>query len=357
MRIRHVSKCQLFLVAILLVSTTPSVGQSLSVHDEILLAEGVSENYRERPPVPLLTDTVYNDLADYAMRDLLQTDYVVRSKLTYRWEWFVLDDPTPNAGSHIGGKLVVNAGLSKALGYDQGLWAAVLAHEIGHSLYRHPVVLLERNLSKQNRQSYTPQSAREALFTYLGLWGRRLLDLKVSRDEESKADEAGLFLLAAAGYPPDFGVVIHQRFRQAMGDRSGWEVFFTGTHPRHKTREDRTYKVYPRARKRHPSVRFDVADLMAEPGRYEADYVLACGIFHLGDQELFEATIKAIYDSCGIAAAFTCYSTWCPEDKKDASFFADPLKTMELCRDLTPHLILRHEYMLHDFSIYMYRVR
>jgi len=59
MRIRpHVSKCQLFLVTIFLVSATPSVGQSLSVHDEILLAEEVSESYRERPPAPLLTDTV-----------------------------------------------------------------------------------------------------------------------------------------------------------------------------------------------------------------------------------------------------------------------------------------------------------
>jgi len=254
MRIRlHAVTCRLFLVGVLLVSTTSSVGQSLSVRDEIILAEDVSEDYRERPRAPLLTDTVFNDLVDYAMRDLLNTEYVVRSKLTYRWEWFVLDDPTPNAGAHIGGKLVVNAGLSKALGYDQGLWAAVLAHEIGHSLYRHPVVLLERNLSKQNMQSYSPQSARSALFTYLGLWGRRLLDLKISRDEESKADEAGLFLLAAAGYPPDFGVVMHQRFRQAMGDRSGWDVFFNSTHPRHKTREDRTYKAYQKARELYES--------------------------------------------------------------------------------------------------------
>jgi trans-aconitate methyltransferase len=116
-------------------------------------------------------------------------------------------------------------------------------------------------------------------------------------------------------------------------------------------------EMIARARKRHPSVRFEVADFLAEPGRFEADYVLACGIFHLADRELYEATIEVLYDSCGIAAAFTSYSTWCPEDKKDASFFADPLKTVEFCRDLTPHLILRHEYIPHDFSIYMYRVR
>ena len=115
-------------------------------------------------------------------------------------------------------------------------------------------------------------------------------------------------------------------------------------------------KMIERARVRHPAVKFEVADFLEDAGRYEADCTLACGIFHLGDQELFETTIKAIYGSCRVAAAFSSYSTWCPEDKKDASFFANPLKTMEFCRELTPHLILRHEYMPYDFTVYMYRV-
>ncbi|CDN13322.1 hypothetical protein RintRC_4207 [Richelia intracellularis] len=52
--------------------------------------------------------------------------------------------------------------------------------------------------------------------------------------------------------------------------------------------------------------------------------------------------------------AFNSLSSWGTQ-KESGEFYADPLATVKFCRTLTPWVILRHDYMQHDFTIYMYR--
>lgn len=115
-------------------------------------------------------------------------------------------------------------------------------------------------------------------------------------------------------------------------------------------------EMVERARRRHPGARFEVADFLADAPRLSGrDFVLASGVLQHGDRERMERMIAAMYESCQVAAAFNAFSTWY-EGTLDARFHAaDPLAVLDFCRGLTPRLLLRHEYVAHDFTVYLYR--
>ena len=108
------------------------------------------------------------------------------------------------------------------------------------------------------------------------------------------------------------------------------------------------------ARRRHPDRGFQVADIVADGGNLRADYVFGSGLFTFGDQNLFEATVRAMFAACDRATAFNSLSAWA-SDKDKGEFHADPLAILSLCRKLTPWVSLRHDYFPHDFTVYMYR--
>ena len=227
--------------------------QTLSVRQEAILGE------RFRADIVLknrlLQGTVYNSIVDRAMRSLLATDIVRQRNLPYRWEWFVVDAPnTVNAGAGPGGKFVIYSGLAKVLGEEESLWAAILAHEVGHALYRHSIRAIERNASRQRLLNLLGRanSTGAAIAGATGTFGIHLLNLKLSRDDESQADELGLLLMAQAGYHPDFGFAMQEAMRRKFGDSSRLRAFFSD-HPRWVTREERTYDVYIQARSFHLS--------------------------------------------------------------------------------------------------------
>jgi hypothetical protein len=77
--------------------------------------------------------------------------------------------------------------------------------------------------------------------------GGDLLNMKLSRDEESEADRTGLMMMAEAGYHPDFILALFDRLRDTTGDRSRLVTFFSSDHPRWNTREQRTAKTMDQA--------------------------------------------------------------------------------------------------------------
>ena len=48
-------------------------------------------------------------------------------------------------------------------------------------------------------------------------------------------------------------------------------------------------------------------------------------------------------------------SAWAPVLRSD-QYHADPVSVLDFCRTLTSRLALRHEYLPHDFTVYLYRV-
>ncbi len=111
-----------------------------------------------------------------------------------------------------------------------------------------------------------------------------------------------------------------------------------------------------RARQRHPGVRFEVADFLSESPDFEnRDFILASGVLQHCEKPLRERMIARMYENCTVAAAFNAFSTWYGKHPDPRFHIADPLEVLAYCRDLTTRLLFRHEYVAHDFSVYMYR--
>ncbi|MHC5737307.1 class I SAM-dependent methyltransferase [Nostoc sp.] len=108
------------------------------------------------------------------------------------------------------------------------------------------------------------------------------------------------------------------------------------------------------ARECYPTYLFQEGSILESDNNWIADYVLGSGLFNFGDRELMEKTIQTMFESCSKAVAFNSLSNWA-EKKESGEFYADPLATVQFCRTLTPWVVLRHDYILHDFTIYMYR--
>lgn len=100
---------------------------------------------------------------------------------------------------------------------------------------------------------------------------------------------------------------------------------------------------------------FAVADLADAPRHWRADVVLASGIFVVMTQDEAQAALAQLFAACRRAFAFTCLSSWDPTPNAEGYLRLDPAETLNFCRSLTPRVLLRHEYFLTDFTVYLYR--
>lgn len=119
---------------------------------------------------------------------------------------------------------------------------------------------------------------------------------------------------------------------------------------------DITPNFVEQAKQKHPDVDIYLMDILSEePGIF--DVVTANGIFYLlgeGAEEMMQKLVTRMFELCRGSVAFNSLSTWC-DDKEADEFYADPMKTLEFCRTLTPWVTLRHDYHSRDFTIYMHK--
>lgn len=108
------------------------------------------------------------------------------------------------------------------------------------------------------------------------------------------------------------------------------------------------------ARERYPGWRFETGDILGADPAWTADYVVGGGVFTFGDFDVLKTTVTAMFAACTRAVAFNALSAWADRNEP-GEFQADPLATVAFCRTLTPWVTLRHDYLPHDFTIYMYR--
>ncbi len=127
---------------------------------------------------------------------------------------------------------------------------------------------------------------------------------------------------------------------------------------------DFTPRMIERARARFPNLAFVQGDASAPDTPLPAsDYVLASGLFSymVNDQARFEATLTRLWETARRGVAFNVLSTLADKTTREMTaaaglFAADPLETFRFCRAaLSPWVTLRHDYLPHDFTIYLYR--
>lgn len=116
------------------------------------------------------------------------------------------------------------------------------------------------------------------------------------------------------------------------------------------------------ARARHPGARFDVRDLLLEAPRPSYDVVVCSGLFHVclghgGEpwRRFVAETLRRMWALCRVAIAFNLMTDqvdW----RAPQLHYASPAESFEFCRrELSRFVVLRHDYPLHEFTLYVYR--
>jgi Zn-dependent protease with chaperone function len=84
-------------------------------------------------------DNIAGRVGEDVFESLVKNEMISDLRLPYTWMFRSYDSPDVNAFSLADGEVVAFAGLSRLIGTNRGLWAAVLAHEIAHVARRHAV--------------------------------------------------------------------------------------------------------------------------------------------------------------------------------------------------------------------------
>ena len=161
-----------------------------------------------------------------------------------KWEFNVVNDPTPNAFALPGGKVAVNAGLFKVVQNDDQL-AAVLGHEIGHVAARHSAERASQQMLQQGGLEVLGVATGDKAMVQLASAALQVgLSLPYSRTQESEADQIGLMFMARAGYDPRQAIALWQNMEKQGG---GGSIEFLSTHPSDENRIERLQALMPRA--------------------------------------------------------------------------------------------------------------
>lgn len=153
-----------------------------------------------------------------------------------------------NAFSYLGGQVFVPSAMANVLGTSEGLWAAVLSHEIGHCYCRHALksyLQAERKAAAQanlRRKAAAGDSSAQIALA-VGTLVSTVVERKIDRNEEHEADSTGIVLMVQAGYHPNWAVSLYRKMKAHFGDNSKFAAFFA-THPRWETREERAFKMF-----------------------------------------------------------------------------------------------------------------
>jgi len=91
-----------------------------------------------------------------------------------------------------------------------------------------------------------------------------------------------------------------------------------------------------------------------EAAFFKPDLVVASGLFTFSDNFCFKKIIAELFDLTQQALAFNSLSSW-KANQLRSEFHADPIDALIYCGGLTKKVVLRHDYMPHDFSMYLYK--
>ncbi|MHC5195029.1 M48 family metallopeptidase [Pseudomonas laurylsulfatiphila] len=196
----------------------------------------------------LLTDTPKGQtLQKIAIRLIAQAPVFKPSAAKEGWFLaYIDDDKTMNATCGPGGKIAIYSGLVQGLKLTDDEVAAVLGHEIAHSLREH------------SREQASSQAAFEVAGTLgasaLGAGGmgqtvitqalKAGVGLPFSRRDETEADLIGLELAARAGFDPRASISLWKKI-DAQGDKSNMPGFLR-THPSNEDRMQLLSETIPK---------------------------------------------------------------------------------------------------------------
>lgn len=243
----HRSQLAAGIILALLILFLPgaSLAQTSDVEEEMVLGLQFRNSILSRAPV--VSGTKEDAIGQRVFGRLIATR-VAGYGPAFQYRLTLLGSRVINAFSTPGGQVYVPEGMAELLGDNEGMWAAVLGHELGHGVGRHYYRAYVRAYNLQQQAEYYRRRAAagdaSANWALLGLAvAGGLTNLKMSRDDEHEADKLGIMMMAEAGYHPAYAISLYRKLKARVGDQSKVAAFFSD-HPRWTTREQRALKLY-----------------------------------------------------------------------------------------------------------------
>jgi len=113
------------------------------------------------------------------------------------------------------------------------------------------------------------------------------------------------------------------------------------------------------ALERFPEIEILIQDICKKPFKEKFDYVIANGIMNhnIENVEKYRKKfIKIMFAHAKKCLAFNLASKYRKMEKESSRIhYADPAEYFSYCMSLSPKVILRHDYLLRDFTIFVYR--
>lgn len=111
------------------------------------------------------------------------------------------------------------------------------------------------------------------------------------------------------------------------------------------------------ARMRYPGAAFEIRDVLKAPLLGGNDFVLCSGMHNLetgtNDDDM-EALMEKAWDAAAEGVAFSMLSIHA-DRREEGRHYYDPLRICSAALSLTRYVVLRQDYMPHDFTVYLYR--
>ena len=168
--------------------------------------------------------------------------------VNYQWEFNLLQDKQVNAWCMPGGKVAVYTGILPITKDETGL-AVVMGHEVSHALAGHGNERISQAMVAQYGGQILGGSISNAqwakVFQAAYPIGSQVALLKYGRNQESEADQMGLYLMSMAGYDPRQAIPFWQRMEASSNGARQPE--FLSTHPNPETRISDINKNLPKA--------------------------------------------------------------------------------------------------------------
>ncbi|MCA5003674.1 M48 family metallopeptidase [Sphingobacterium bovistauri] len=194
---------------------------------------------------------VGNNIAAATQRYLQQKG--LADKFNFNWEFNLIQNDDVNAWCMPGGKVAVFTGILPLSGTEGGL-ATIMGHEIAHALEEHSVAQVSNQMALQlgaqvlGAASQMSNSRGVAVLNQVYGIGAPIGMLKFSRNDELAADQAGLIIMAMAGYNPNDAVKFWERMAAAKSGANTPPEWLS-THPSDARRISQIQALVPEAMK------------------------------------------------------------------------------------------------------------
>jgi SAM-dependent methyltransferase len=121
------------------------------------------------------------------------------------------------------------------------------------------------------------------------------------------------------------------------------------------------YDINPRfiehCRENYPDAKFEIMNIQEDQVKEQFDYIFTSGMFNVGfdgDLNLIGDIVRTFYNMTNMGTAVNFTSTLGDFQSPNIDYY-DPSEIVALAKTITRDIVLRHDYLPHDFTLYLYK--